>query len=61
MYLTGVKDQKRDFNIVTEEDVPASWTIQVSGRPKPPKEGEDEKDEQEDAVCMACFDGMYDE
>ena len=52
--VRGMQDQFHDFNRPTEDSVPASWTIQVQGRPKPEEE---EEEEQEDAVCMVCFDG----
>jgi len=55
----GMKDQTPDFNQIVSETLPASWQIQVDGRPTPeqllnqevPNEGH------EDAVCMICFDG----
>ena len=54
----GFKDQLPDFNKGEVENVPASWTIQVNGRPAPPKDDDDEEVEvHEDAVCMSCFDG----
>jgi hypothetical protein len=53
--LIGIQDQNPDFNKPNIEAVPASWTIQATGRPAPPKEPED--DFQEDAVCTVCFDG----
>lgn len=52
--VRGVQDHSHDFNRPIEDSVPASWTIQVQGRPKPEDE---EEEEQEDAVCMVCFDG----
>jgi hypothetical protein len=56
--VKGIRDQKPDFNRLVEEQLPASWTIKVDGRPTPKSEEKlDEKDEQEDAVCMACFNG----
>jgi hypothetical protein len=54
----GFKDQLPDFNKSEEENLPASWTIQVNGRPAPPKDDNDDDIEvHEDAVCMSCFDG----
>ena len=54
----GFKDQLPDFNRSVEENLPASWTIQVNGRPAPPKDDDDDDIEiHEDAVCMSCFDG----
>ncbi len=31
----GIKDQEEDFNKRGAEVIPASWTIQVDGRPRP--------------------------
>jgi hypothetical protein len=57
----GVKDQKKGFNTVkdSEEALPASWVIQVDGRPPPPAEdGANEgTEDSEDAICHVCFDG----
>ena len=56
--MRGMKDHTADFNKIVLENVPASWVIRVDGRPKVDLEAEDEdKDGQEDAVCMVCFDG----
>ena len=54
--LKGMRDQRPDFNKHADESLPASWTIKVDGRPKK-EETPEEPDEQEDAVCMVCFDG----
>ena len=54
--LKGMRDQRPDFNKHADESLPASWTIKVDGRPKK-EEAPEEPDEQEDAVCMVCFDG----
>jgi hypothetical protein len=51
----GVRDQAADFNKTEEEALPASWQVQVQGRPK--AEEEEEPEPHEDAVCMCCFDG----
>ena len=57
----GMRDQRPDFNKAESEALPASWTVQVSGRPKAPTIGQQQQDEEEegseDAVCMCCFDG----
>ena len=56
--MRGMKDHTADFNKTVLENVPASWVIRVDGRPKVDLEAEEEdKDGQEDAVCMVCFDG----
>lgn len=52
----GVRDQLPDFNKTEEEAMPASWKIEVQGRPKAEME-EEEPEPHEDAVCMCCFDG----
>lgn len=52
----GFRDQQSDFNKVEPESVPASWSIQVNGRPTQQDE-EEEAEVHEDAVCMCCFDG----
>ena len=39
--------------------MPASWAIEVSGRPSKEKlEKEEEEEATEDAVCMVCFNGV---
>lgn len=54
----GMKDQTPDFNQTVSERLPASWQIQVDGRPTAEKVVEQEQNENhEDAVCMVCFDG----
>ena len=58
----GLQDQSPDFNKHKEEALPASWTVQVDGRPPPPApealaaaaRGWEEDD---DSICMVCFDG----
>jgi hypothetical protein len=52
----GIRDQLPDFNKSEEEAMPASWQVQVQGRPKA-EDGEEEAEPHEDAVCMCCFDG----
>ena len=41
--------------------IPASWLLQVPGRPQKPVDDEDPDDQQEDSVCMCCFDGAIPE
>ena len=52
----GMREHRSDFNKAVTEIVPASWTIRVDGRPAIKAE-EEEKESEEDAVCMCCFDG----
>jgi hypothetical protein len=55
----GVCDQ-RPGAYKSEEALPASWAIQVPGRPSAPtKEENEEKESHEDIVCMCCFDGSF--
>lgn len=54
----GMRDQQKDFNLQAPEVLPASWTIQVTGRPPAEVAADvDEAEPAEDAVCMCCFDG----
>ena len=56
--LLGVKDQGEDFNKPKEELVPASWTLQVAGRPMGKvAEPKSPVESNLDALCMCCFDG----
>eukprot|EP01033_Poteriospumella_lacustris_P007294 gene7294-5247_t len=57
----GVRDQKPGAYKTEEEALPASWTIQVPGRPAAPSKADDdeEKEAHEDIVCMCCFDGSF--
>jgi hypothetical protein len=59
--VKGMRDQKSDFNTAVFDSVPASWVINADGRPKAPTDEdvahEDEDKDQEDTVCMCCFDG----
>jgi PHD-finger/PHD-zinc-finger like domain len=54
--VKGMRDHAADFNHSALECVPASWIIRADGRPTVQDEEED-KEGQEDAVCMCCFDG----
>ena len=51
----GLRDQNLDFNKAVAESVPASWALKVDGRPVPTVDNE-EVEEEEDTVCMCCFD-----
>ena len=57
----GTKDQVPDFNkALPPAALPASWVIQVQGRPSKEQVAEKKAaagDDQDDAVCMVCFDG----
>ena len=55
----GMRDHTSDFNRTVLESVPASWVIRVDGRPTVQDHvaEEEDKEGQEDAVCMCCFDG----
>lgn len=57
----GVRDQKPGAYKTEEEALPASWTIQVPGRPAAPSktDEDEEKEAHEDIVCMCCFDGSF--
>ena len=58
----GMRDQVKDFNKPKEEAVPASWAIEVSGRPSKDKvEKEEAEEPTEDAICMVCFNGVSDD
>ena len=54
----GMRDHTADFNKSVLESVPASWIVRADGRPRiDPLEEEKDKEGEEDAVCMCCFDG----
>eukprot|EP01041_Mallomonas_annulata_P000418 gene418-755_t len=58
--IGGMKDQEPDFNKETMSVLPASWTINVEGRPKISEEklkiSEKVKND-EDLICVCCFNG----
>jgi PHD-finger/PHD-zinc-finger like domain len=55
----GMRDHSSDFNKMVHDTVPASWVIRVDGRPPLQDQvvEEEDKEVQEDSVCMCCFDG----
>lgn len=54
----GMRDHNADFNKSILESIPASWVVRVDGRVAVQEDAEEEEKEgQEDAVCMCCFDG----
>lgn len=55
--VRGMCDQASDAKQDDQADIPASWKIQVDGRPPPPSEDEVLNESQDDSTCMCCFDG----
>lgn len=62
-FYNGVKDQPSDFNKRLLDDIPASWSLHVDGRPTQENsvfeipDTENNEEFVEDTVCMCCFDG----
>ena len=56
--VRGMCDQTSETKQEDQVEIPASWKIQVDGRPPPPNEEEVLNDAQDDSICMCCFDGL---
>lgn len=52
-----MRDQIIGFTRVREV-IPASWTIEADGRPSSLPEKPQYANDEEDAICMVCFDGI---